>query len=152
MADYAEKNQENISQTKTSSVYQNKSNEDTTLQLADNRQEVVDQKELQETINSSPMAMQLKDFQDMADSYTSKIEQPIQKKENETRQDKRLQHEAWYVVQQKQERKPIRQMKSKIGINDDVALEKEADVMGAKALQSKKFENIENPSYADKEM
>lgn len=53
-------------------------------------------------------------------------------------QEKHLPHEAWHVVQQKQGRvKPTRQLKSKVHINDDVGLEKEADVMGAKALSSK---------------
>jgi len=51
-------------------------------------------------------------------------------------QEKHLPHEAWHVVQQKQGRvKPTRQLKSKVNINDDVGLEKEADVMGNKALE-----------------
>ncbi|WP_221417983.1 DUF4157 domain-containing protein [Fulvivirga kasyanovii] len=50
-------------------------------------------------------------------------------------QEQHLPHEAWHVVQQKQGRvKPTRQMKSKMDINDDPALEKEADVMGKKSL------------------
>lgn len=50
-------------------------------------------------------------------------------------QEKHLPHEAWHVVQQKQGRvRPTKQMKRKVEINDDVKLEKEADVMGAKAL------------------
>ncbi|WP_226294097.1 eCIS core domain-containing protein [Aquimarina algicola] len=49
-------------------------------------------------------------------------------------QEKHLPHEAWHVVQQKQGRvKPTKQLKSKINVNDDVVLEKEADVMGEKA-------------------
>ena len=60
-------------------------------------------------------------------------------------QEKHLPHEAWHVVQQKQGRvKPTMQMKanpntkpkSGVNINDDAGLEKEADVMGAKAVQS----------------
>lgn len=52
-------------------------------------------------------------------------------------QEKHLPHEAWHVVQQKQGRvKPTMQMKGKVNVNDDAGLEKEADVMGAKALQS----------------
>lgn len=52
-------------------------------------------------------------------------------------QEKHLPHEAWHVVQQKQGRvKPTTQMKVKSYINDDVGLEKEADVMGNKAFQS----------------
>nr|WP_294860582.1 DUF4157 domain-containing protein [uncultured Fluviicola sp.] len=51
-------------------------------------------------------------------------------------QEKHLPHEAWHVVQQKQGRvKPTRQLKGKTNINDDQGLEKEADVMGAKAMQ-----------------
>ena len=51
-------------------------------------------------------------------------------------QEKHLPHEAWHVVQQKQGRvKPTMQLKSKVNVNDDVSLEKEADMMGAKAVQ-----------------
>lgn len=51
-------------------------------------------------------------------------------------QEKHLPHEAWHVVQQKQGRvKPTLQMKGEVNINDDDALETEADVMGAKASQ-----------------
>jgi hypothetical protein len=50
-------------------------------------------------------------------------------------QEQHLPHEAWHVVQQKQGRvRATKQLKGKIGVNDDAGLEKEADVMGAKAL------------------
>ena len=53
-------------------------------------------------------------------------------------QEKHLPHEAWHVVQQKQGRvRPTTMMKAKVPINDDQGLEKEADVMGARALQGK---------------
>ena len=49
-------------------------------------------------------------------------------------QEKHVAHEAWHVVQQKQGRvKATKQLKSQVNINDDPSLEKEADVMGAKA-------------------
>ena len=49
-------------------------------------------------------------------------------------QEKHLPHEAWHVAQQRQGRvKPTKQLKSKVNINDDPLLEKEADIMGAKA-------------------
>src|SRR5690606_26306624 len=49
-------------------------------------------------------------------------------------QEKHLPHEAWHVVQQKEGRvKPTVQMKTGVAVNDDVELETEADVMGAKA-------------------
>ena len=51
-------------------------------------------------------------------------------------QEKHIPHEAWHVAQQKQGRvKPTKQLKGKTNINDDEGLEREADVMGAKALR-----------------
>jgi hypothetical protein len=48
-------------------------------------------------------------------------------------QEKHLPHEAWHVVQQKQGRvKPT--IQGKVNVNDDTGLEKEADMMGGKAL------------------
>ncbi|MEY3322810.1 MAG: hypothetical protein RLZZ417_2393 [Bacteroidota bacterium] len=55
-------------------------------------------------------------------------------------QEKHLPHEAWHVVQQKQGRvQPTAMMKAKVPINDDQSLEKEADIMGTRALQMKPF-------------
>jgi hypothetical protein len=52
-------------------------------------------------------------------------------------QEKHLPHEAWHVVQQKQGRvKPTMQMKGKVNVNDDAGLEREADVMGGRALNT----------------
>jgi hypothetical protein len=49
-------------------------------------------------------------------------------------QQKHLPHEAWHVVQQAQGRvRPTMQMKGAVPVNDDQALEHEADVMGARA-------------------
>jgi hypothetical protein len=51
-------------------------------------------------------------------------------------QEKHLPHEAWHVVQQKQGRvKPTLQLKENVPVNDDDALEKEADVRSQQALQ-----------------
>ena len=51
-------------------------------------------------------------------------------------QEKHLPHELGHVVQQKEGRvKPTMQMMGKVDVNDDTGLEKEADVMGAEALQ-----------------
>ncbi len=53
-------------------------------------------------------------------------------------QERHLPHEAWHVVQQKQGRvQATRQLRSKVAINDDPGLEKEADVMGRRAVQRK---------------
>jgi|GEM_PF-1572024 len=52
-------------------------------------------------------------------------------------EEKHLPHEAWHVVQQAQGRvKPTVQVKSAVPVNDDPALESEADTMGAKAMQA----------------
>jgi len=51
-------------------------------------------------------------------------------------QERHLPHEAWHVVQQKQGRvRPTQALRKGVAINDDTGLEREADVMGAKALQ-----------------
>ncbi|MEM8638999.1 MAG: DUF4157 domain-containing protein [Cyanobacteria bacterium P01_G01_bin.54] len=63
-------------------------------------------------------------------------------------QEKHLPHEAWHVVQQQQGRvKPTLQAKG-VAINDDVALEQEADVMGMKALQIQAQEPTTNATIA----
>lgn len=50
-------------------------------------------------------------------------------------QERHLPHEAWHVVQQKQGRvHPTIQMKDSLNVNDDEGLEREADIMGSKAL------------------
>ena len=50
-------------------------------------------------------------------------------------QEQHLPHEAWHVVQQAQGRvRPTMQMKDGVQVNDDAGLEREADLMGAKAL------------------
>lgn len=65
-------------------------------------------------------------------------------------QEKHLPHEAWHVVQQMQGRvNPTMQLKGNV-INDDVGLEKEADVFGRQALQQGKLEkvdDVQNKSY-----
>ena len=51
-------------------------------------------------------------------------------------QEKHLPHEAWHVVQQKQGRvRPTMQFKDGVTVNDEAALEKEADIMGVRASQ-----------------
>ncbi|CAM1340453.1 eCIS core domain-containing protein [Tenacibaculum amylolyticum] len=51
-------------------------------------------------------------------------------------QEKHLPHEAWHVVQQKQGRVQATTQMKGIGVNDNSILEKEADVMGKKALST----------------
>lgn len=53
-------------------------------------------------------------------------------------QEQHLPHEAWHVVQQRQGRvQPTTQAPNGAAVNDDAALEAEADAMGAKAMQMK---------------
>jgi hypothetical protein len=66
-------------------------------------------------------------------------------------QERHLPHEAWHVVQQTQGRvRPTMQMKDGVQVNDDAGLEREADVMGAKALQTQALQSAapeEVPSF-----
>jgi hypothetical protein len=51
-------------------------------------------------------------------------------------QERHLPHEAWHVVQQAQGRvRPTLQLQGGVPVNDDAGLEREADVMGIKALE-----------------
>ncbi|WP_395064102.1 DUF4157 domain-containing protein [Flavobacterium sp.] len=55
-----------------------------------------------------------------------------------TGQEKHLSHEAFHIVQQKQGRvKPTKQIKDNTTIKKDTSLEKEANVMGLRALKTK---------------
>ncbi|WP_437758526.1 eCIS core domain-containing protein [Sorangium sp. So ce1389] len=63
-------------------------------------------------------------------------------------QERHLPHEAWHVVQQRQGRvRPTAQLEE-VGLNDEPALEAEADVMGARALRRAQ-EGQEPPSVSD---
>jgi hypothetical protein len=50
-------------------------------------------------------------------------------------QEQHLPHEAWHVVQQRQGRVPATMQMAGVGVNDDAGLEREADVMGGRAVQ-----------------
>lgn len=56
-------------------------------------------------------------------------------------QEQHLPHEAWHVVQQRQGRVAPTMQMAGTGVNDDPALEAEADAMGAKALQRRAAES-----------
>jgi uncharacterized protein DUF4157 len=57
-------------------------------------------------------------------------------------QERHLPHEAWHVVQQAQGRvRPMAKTIDGVGINDDPALESEADAMGGKAMQLRRSVN-----------
>jgi len=63
-------------------------------------------------------------------------------------QEKHIPHEGWHVVQQMQGRvQPTIQAKG-VSINDDAGLEREADLMGAKALQLLRTHRVATNSIA----
>ena len=68
-------------------------------------------------------------------------------------QDRHLPHEGWHAVQQMQGRvKPTMQAKD-VAINDDTTLEREADVMGAKAMQMRGADRhaLDSPAHPSAE-
>ncbi len=210
MKTQTDKIQKEKSQSSSHGKFMSLSRGKSTFQFVDNRPEAIVQRKLQEIANNSPHAIQLRAFRDMDSNSPqankiaqlqtmvnnqSALQQPIQKKENNTGlpdnlktgveklsgislddvkvhrnsdkpsqlqahayaqgtdihlasgQEKHLPHEAWHVVQQKQGRvKPTIQMKYKTPINDDIGLEKEADVMGAKAENITNITNTTQPS------
>lgn len=210
MKTQTDKIQKEKSQSSSHGKFMSLSRGKSTFQFVDNRPEAIVQRKLQEIANNSPHAIQLRAFRDMDSNSPqankiaqlqtmvnnqSALQQPIQKKENNTGlpdnlktgveklsgislddvkvhrnsdkpsqlqahayaqgtdihlasgQEKYLPHEAWHVVQQKQGRvKPTIQMKYKTPINDDIGLEKEADVMGAKAENITNITNTTQPS------
>jgi len=104
-----EKTQENKSQSVLNENYRQQNKDELTFQFVDNRPKALVQLKLKELISSSPRAREAAQFQTMADNYS---------------------------VQQKQNRvKPTMQMNTKMNLNDDASLEKEADVMGEKAFR-----------------
>lgn len=67
-------------------------------------------------------------------------------------QEKHLPHEAWHVVQQRQGRvRPTMQMKANIYLNDETALEREADLMGEKALRGEELSSVQPKQNAGTE-
>lgn len=100
MNTHADKTQENKSQAVSVVDSQIQSGGKSTLQFVDNRPEAVAQRKLQEMANNSQQVSQLRAFQKMAnnspqakqaaqlqaiaDNYSTKRQQPIQKKENNT--------------------------------------------------------------------
>jgi hypothetical protein len=199
----ADKTQESKSQSAANPISQNQSSGEQTFQLADNRPEAVMQRKLHEMANISWQQKEAAQLHAIANSQTSQLDAPLQKKAtsksapkaNNTGlpdalksgienlsgysmddvkvhrnsdkpaqlqalayaqgtdihlgpgQEKHLPHEAWHVVQQKQGRvKPTLQMKGKVNVNDDKGLEKEADVMGGKAMQLKAIQEMANNS------
>lgn len=64
--------------------------------------------------------------------------------------ERHLPHEAWHVVQQKQGRVPPTIQAKGVPVNDDPALEREADVMGEKAMRDSSLEPPAGPGLGTK--
>jgi hypothetical protein len=100
LSTHADKTQENKSQSVSNVESQTQHGGESSLQVEDNRPEVVAQRKLQEMANNSPRTKQLRAFQEMANNspqakqtaqlqamvanYSARQQQPIQKKENNT--------------------------------------------------------------------
>ena len=64
-------------------------------------------------------------------------------------QEKHLPHEAWHTVQQKQNRVQPTIQTQGVAINDSANLEREADIMGARALQMKSSGDLKDQSQKE---
>ena len=79
----AEKTQKDNQSVSTATTRQQ--NTDTSaFQFADNRPEAIIQRKCQDIANDSPQVAQLQAFQAMADNYSARQQQPVQKKANNT--------------------------------------------------------------------
>lgn len=198
MNTHSKKPHENKNQSVAGSYSQKQAGDGSAIQFADNRQETIRQRKLQAITNNSDQVQHGAQLQAMSDSYSSRQDHPVRKKENKTNlpdqlksgienlsgyslddvkvhynsnkpsqlqahayaqgtavylapgQERHLAHEAWHVVQQKQGRvKATSQMAGGVNVNGEAHLEKEADVMGKKALQMQinSRENKSAPQY-----
>lgn len=135
----ADKTQENKSQVVANEASRKQSVSAVSFQFVDNRPETIQMRKLQAMANNSPQAMQLKAFQEM----TNNSPQAKQAAQSQAMADNHAAQQPWHVVKQKQVRvKPTMQMKGGVNVNDDARLEKEADVMGLKALPEKSTSSI----------
>jgi len=165
MYEQIEKPKENKSRAIVNSVTQKKSNVKYGFGFVDNRPESIAQRKMQSQANmSSSLPLQKEENNTgLPDNLKSGVEnfsgysmddvkvhynsdKPAQLQAHAyaqgtdihlgAGQEKHLPHEVWHVVQKKQGRvKPTVQMKGNVSANDDEGLEKEADVMGEKAIQ-----------------
>lgn len=173
MNTYADKTSENKSQAAADSLptLQNKSGPG--FQLVDNRPGTIAQRKMQKAMNESSVVKQLKaNNTGLPDNLKSGIENlsgismdSVKVHYNSSKpeqlqahayaqgteihlapgQEKHLPHEAWHLVQQAQGRvKPTMQMKGNVKVNDDAGLEKEADVMGGRAVGTKFLSHIKH--------
>ncbi len=113
MNTHADKVQDNKSQSVANGISQKRNGIGSTFQFADNRPETIAQRKLYEMSNNSRQAassIQLYQFADKSSENVMHMQDQVE---------------------------PTLQMKGKVNVNDDAGLEKEADLMGEKALQKK---------------
>lgn len=97
------------------------------LQMEDSRAEIIAQRKLNELMNNSPRVQQMKSQQDIVNNSPRALQHQVFQS--------RLAGLAVPPLQQAQGRgQADRQMKAGVAINNDPALEHEADVMGEKAV------------------
>lgn len=152
MQDYADKKQGNLSSKVKKDTSKILTDNNSAVQRMGNTTEVMHQQPIQRAENNTGLPDSLKtgveslsgySLNDVSVHYNS--QKPAQLNAHAYAQgtdihvapgqEKHLPHEAWHVVQQKQGRvKPTMQMKGNVNINDDVGLEKEADVMASIAI------------------
>ena len=117
MNTHADKVQDNKSQSVANRVSQKQNGIQSSFQFADNRPETIAQRKLYEMANNSRQAISSIELHQFSDKSP----------EN--------------VMQMQDQVEPTLQMKGKVNVNDDAGLEKEADLMGEKALQRIEYEN-----------
>ncbi len=163
MKSHVDNTQENKSRSIANDPSKKQGSSDFAFQFVDNRPEAITQRKLHAMVNNSPKVRRSAELQRVADNQQTKQLQAFQKKENKTdfldnlaseaehisgysnyteSPGKYLNNEACNTIQKKQQRVNVT-AQLKQNINDDPGLEKEADVMGQKALNSgrKKDEN-----------
>lgn len=161
MQDYADKKQGNLSSKVKKDTSKILTDNNSAVQHLGNSTEVMHQQPIQRAENNTGLPDSLKtgveslsgySLNDVSVHYNS--QKPAQLNAHAYAQgtdihvapgqEKHLPHEAWHVVQQKQGRvKPTMQMKGEINVNDDAGLEKEADMMGDKALTMNQQQNTQ---------
>lgn len=90
MQSYTENSSKTIPQPVAENSSQRRTGSEEVFQLIDNRPETVTQRNHQQAINNSPRIKQLNAYQKMADAYSSRQQNPVQKKQNDDEVNDRL--------------------------------------------------------------
>lgn len=146
MNTHADITQQNKTQSAANVAFQKQNSDESTCQFVDNRLEAVAQRKLQKMANNNSQARQTAHLQGMANNHSAQLQAQAYAQGLDILgpgQEKHLPHKAWHMVQQKQGRvKPTGASAAHDAdqggaINDNLALEREADLMGEKAVSQK---------------